>query len=103
MPVTIDQELESALAEFGGGTPRSRAIRDLAVRGASALRAGRDDRAEALETLRQIAAGEDEGFDFAVSDTLHLETSLSAGRRRASGNIVPQDKVERRLAKWLAE
>lgn len=71
--VTVDPELEVALAEFGAGTPRSKAIRDLAVRGAESLRIDRERRGEGLATLRRIAAGEDEGFDFAVSEALHRE------------------------------
>lgn len=71
--VTVDPELEQALTEHGRGVPRSRAIRDLALRGADALRAERERRAEALATLDRIAAGEDEGFDFAVSTALHSE------------------------------
>ncbi len=71
--VTVDSELEAAVAELGGGVPRSRAIRDLALRGADSLRAEQERRAEALATLDRIAAGEDEGFDFAVSAALHGE------------------------------
>jgi hypothetical protein len=71
--VTVDPELESAIAEFGADSPRSRAIRDLAVRGAEAMRTERLRRAEGLETLRRIAAGDDDAFDFAVSEALHRE------------------------------
>lgn len=74
--VTLDPELMSALAELGGNGPRSRAVRDLAVRGAEAIRAERDDRREALEFLRRLDEGEDEGegrFDFSVSARLHAE------------------------------
>jgi hypothetical protein len=71
--VTVDSELEGALAELGQGVPRSRAIRDLALRGADALRAEQARQAEALATLERIAVGEDEGFDFAVSVALHRE------------------------------
>ena len=71
--VTVDPQLEDAIAEFGAGAPRSRAIRDLAVRGAEALRAERERRVAGLETLRQIAGGEDDAFDFAVSEALHRE------------------------------
>lgn len=69
--VTVDPELEEAIAELGGGVPRSRAIRDLALRGAADLRAEQARRAEALAALDQIATGEDDGFDFAVSAALH--------------------------------
>lgn len=69
--VTVDLELEEAIAQLGGGVPRSRAIRDLALRGAADLRAEQARREEALTTLDQIATGEDDGFDFAVSTALH--------------------------------
>jgi hypothetical protein len=71
--VTVDPEFEEALAEVGGGVPRSRAIRDLALRGAAELRAEQERRAEALVTLDRIATGDDDGFDFAVSAALHGE------------------------------
>ena len=71
--VTVDPELEVALSEFGAGAPRSKVIRDLAVRGAEALRTDRERRGEALEALRRIAVGEDQGFDPAVSEALHRE------------------------------
>ena len=71
--VTVDPELEAALSEFGAGAPRSKAIRDLAVSGAEALRTDRERRGEALEALRRIAVGEDQGFDPAVSEALHRE------------------------------
>jgi hypothetical protein len=69
--VTLDAELAAAVAEFGGAEPRSRAVRDLAMRGAEAIRAERADRGDAQEHLRRIAAGEDDGYDFAVSERLH--------------------------------
>ncbi len=68
--VTVDSELESALAEFGGRS-RSRAVRDLAVRGAEALREDQHRRGDAIELLRQISTGEDDRFDFSVSAELH--------------------------------
>lgn len=71
--VTVDPELEEALTLLGGGLPRSRAIRDLALRGAAALRAERAQHARALVTLDRIATGEDDGFDFAVSAAFHDE------------------------------
>lgn len=73
MQVTVDAELEQAIAEFGRGVPRSRAIRDLALRGAADLRAEQEQRAHALATLDRIATGEDDGFDLAVSTALHGE------------------------------
>lgn len=68
--VTIDAELERALDELGRGRPRSKVIRDLAVRGAEEVRADLDQRREAVETLRGIATGEDDGFDFGVAEEL---------------------------------
>lgn len=69
--VTLDTELAAAVAEFGGTEPRSRAVRDLALRGAEAIRAERTAGRDALAHLRRIAAGEDDGYDFAVSEQLH--------------------------------
>jgi hypothetical protein len=71
--VTLDTELARALTELGGAEPRSRAVRDLALRGAEAVRAERSARREAHEHLRRIATGEDDGYDFAVSERLHAE------------------------------
>jgi hypothetical protein len=69
--VTLDAELAAALAEFGGAEPRSRAVRDLALRGAEAIRSERADKREAQEHLLRIAVGEDDGYDFAVAEQLH--------------------------------
>lgn len=69
--VTLDTELSAALAELGGTEPRSRAVRDLAIRGAEAIRAERGALHDALEHLDRIATGEDDGYDFAVSERLH--------------------------------
>jgi hypothetical protein len=69
--VTLDTELAAAVAEFGGAGPRSRALRDLALRGAEAIRAERVGERDALEHLQRIASGEDDGYDFAVSEQLH--------------------------------
>lgn len=71
--VTLDQELEAAVAELGAGRPRSRAVRDLAVRGAEAIRAEQTSRREAIEHLKRIANGEDDGYDFSISAQLHAE------------------------------
>jgi hypothetical protein len=71
--VTIDPELADALAELGGVQPRSRAVRDLALRGAEAVRAEHSARREASEHLRRIATGEDDRYDFSVSERLHAE------------------------------
>jgi Arc/MetJ family transcription regulator len=69
--VTLDTELAAAVAELGGTEPRSRAVRDLAIRGAEAIRAERGALRDALEHLDRIATGEDDGYDFAVSEHLH--------------------------------
>jgi len=68
--VTVDAELGAALAEFGGRS-RSRTVRDLALRGAQALRDERGSRQEALKFLRRLDAGEADRYDFAVSAELH--------------------------------
>jgi hypothetical protein len=68
--VTVDPELAAALSEFGGRS-RSRAVRDLAIRGAQALREEHSRREEAIEFLRRISTGEDDRFDFSVSAELH--------------------------------
>jgi hypothetical protein len=68
--VTVDPELDAALAEFGGRS-RSRTMRDLAVRGAQALRDDEQTRREAIAFLRRLDAGDDDGYDFSVSAELH--------------------------------
>ena len=68
--VTIDPDLAAALAEFGGRS-RSRAVRDLAIRGAQALRDDQRQREDAIEFLRRISTGEDDRFDFSVTAELH--------------------------------
>jgi hypothetical protein len=69
--VTLDSELAAALAELGGVGSRSRAVRDLALRGAEAIRAERATERDAHKHLLRIAAGEDDRYDFAVSANLH--------------------------------
>ncbi|MHB8243406.1 MAG: hypothetical protein ACYDHN_15635 [Solirubrobacteraceae bacterium] len=69
--VTLDADLAAAVAEFGGREPRSRAVRDLALRGAEAIRAERTAARDAQQHLLRIAAGEDDRYDFAVSESLH--------------------------------
>ncbi len=71
--VTIDEDLASAVAEFGAGKSRSRAVHDLALRGADAIRAEKGQLQEGLDFLRRLDAGEDDRFDFAVSAQLHAE------------------------------
>lgn len=68
--VTVDRELAAALDEFGGRF-RSRAVRDLAIRGAQAQRDDRDRREDAIEILRRIDSGEDDRFDISVSAEPH--------------------------------
>lgn len=69
--VTLDPELEAAVSELGGTKPRSRAVHDLALRGAQAIRSEQHQRQEALEFLRRLDSGEDDRFDFSVSEQLH--------------------------------
>jgi hypothetical protein len=69
--VILDPELAAALAEFGSTQPRSRAVRDLALRGAEAIRAEQAGKHAALEHLHRIATGEDDRYDFSVSERLH--------------------------------
>jgi hypothetical protein len=71
--VTLDPELATAVAELGGSKPRSRAVRDLAIRGAAAIREERCTREEALAFLRKITTGEDDRYDFSISAQLHAE------------------------------
>lgn len=59
------------MEEFGGSEPRSRAVRDLAMRGAATTRTERADKRDAQEHLIRIAAGEDDNYDCAVSEQLH--------------------------------
>jgi hypothetical protein len=69
--VTFDRELAAAVSELGAGKSRSRAVHDLALRGAEAVRAERSSGRDAREHLRRIAIGEDDRYDFAVSQQLH--------------------------------
>jgi len=69
--ITVDDELDAALKELGGGKSRSRAVHDLALRGAETIRAERSRAQEAQAHLRRIATGEDDRYDFAVSAQLH--------------------------------
>ncbi len=71
--VTLDPELAAAVAELGGAKSRSRAVRDLALRGAQAIRSEQNRRQEAIEFLRTLDSGEDDGYDFSVSERLHAE------------------------------
>jgi metal-responsive CopG/Arc/MetJ family transcriptional regulator len=52
--VTVDRELDAALAEFGGRS-RSRAVRDLAVRSAEALREEEHPRGFAVPSTQRLA------------------------------------------------
>jgi Arc/MetJ family transcription regulator len=71
--VTLDDDLAAAVAELGGAKPRSRAVHDLALRGAEAIREEQDRHEEALQFLRRLDSGEDDRFDFSVSAQLHAE------------------------------
>lgn len=71
--VTLDSELATAVEEFGGAKPRSRAVHDLALRGAEAIRSEQNRRREAIEFLRRLDSGEDDGYDWSVSERLHAE------------------------------
>jgi len=69
--VTVDDDLASAVAEFGADKSSSRAIHDLAVRGAEAIRAEAGQLQDALDFLGRLDSGEDDRFDFSVSAKLH--------------------------------
>lgn len=71
--VTVDEELDAALRELGGGKSRSRAVHDLALLGAKAAREKQEKKKRAIEHLLRIARGEDDGYDFSVSERLHAE------------------------------
>jgi Arc/MetJ family transcription regulator len=71
--VTLDPELAAAVAELGGTKPRSRAVHDLALRGAEAIRSEQNRRQEAIEFLRRLDSGEDDRYDWSVSERLHAE------------------------------
>lgn len=68
--VTFDPELASAVAELGGTKSRAQAVHDLALRGAEAVRDERSRAVDAREHLRRIATGQDNRYDFAVSEQL---------------------------------
>lgn len=70
--VTVDSELAAALSEFGAGSSRSRAVRDLAIRGARALHEEQARRQEAIAFFLRVSNGElDDRFDWSVSAELH--------------------------------
>lgn len=46
-------------------------MRDLALRDAEAIRAEHTDKRDAQAHLLRIAVGEDDGYDFAVSEQFH--------------------------------
>jgi hypothetical protein len=71
LQVTLDAELAAALAEFGGSGPRSQAVRDLALRGAEAIRSEQAGAGQARGHLLRIASGQDDRYDLAVSAALH--------------------------------
>lgn len=70
--VTVDDELGEALERIdASGRSRSRVVRDLAVRGAEEELRESEERREAVEHLKRIATGEDDGYDFDVARELH--------------------------------
>lgn len=71
--VTVDEELDAALRELGGGKSRSQTVHDLALRGAEAIREKQERKQEAIAHLLRIASGEDDGYDFSVSEQLHAQ------------------------------
>jgi hypothetical protein len=71
--VTFDDDLAAAVATYGGDKSRSHAVRDLALRGAQAIRNEERRLGEALDFLRRLDSGEDDRFDFLVSARLHAE------------------------------
>lgn len=69
--VTVDDELAAALqAADPAPASRSRLVRDLAVRGAEALRAERDSREQAIQVLIDIAEGRID-YDFEGAAATH--------------------------------
>ena len=71
--VPLDADLAAAVAELGTGKSKSRAVHDLALRGAEAIRDEQEERQEAIAHLLRIASGEDDGYDFTISAQLHAE------------------------------
>ncbi|HEX3390964.1 MAG TPA: hypothetical protein VHS55_00205 [Solirubrobacteraceae bacterium] len=71
--VPLDSELAAAVTELGNGKSKSRTVHDLALRGAEALRDEHEGRQEAIAHLLRISSGEDDGYDFAISEQLHAE------------------------------
>jgi len=66
--VTVDDELASALAHVDPSpSSRSRLVRDLALRGAEAVRLERARSGEAVAILLEIADGK-RGYDLAAAD-----------------------------------
>ena len=66
--VTVDDELASALAHVDPSpSSRSRLVRDLALRGAEAVRLERARSGEAVMVLLEIADGK-RGYDLAAAD-----------------------------------
>jgi hypothetical protein len=76
--VTIDPELEQALASVEPRRrSRSRLIRDLALRGAAAERADRQQERAARDFLLQVVRGETE-YDPSVAAEVHAEREQQA-------------------------
>ncbi|HEY5287950.1 MAG TPA: hypothetical protein VIJ50_12670 [Solirubrobacteraceae bacterium] len=71
--VALDAALSAAIAELGVGKSKSRTVHDLALRGAEAIRDEQEGRQEAIAHLLRIARGEDNRYDFSISEQLHAE------------------------------
>ncbi len=71
--VPLDGDLAAAVAELGTGKSKSRAVHDLAMRGAEAIRDEQEGRQEAIAHLLRISSGEDDRYDFSISERLHAE------------------------------
>jgi hypothetical protein len=71
--VTLDDDLAAAVAEFGERKPRSRVVRDLALRGAEAIRKERTRHRESTEFPRRLDSDVDVSFNFSVAAQHHAE------------------------------
>lgn len=71
--VPLDEDLSAAVTELGAGKSKARTVHDLALRGAEAIRDEQEGRQEAIAHLLRIASGEDDGYDFSISEQLHAE------------------------------
>jgi Arc/MetJ family transcription regulator len=71
--VPLDADLSAAVAELGAGKSKARTVHDLALRGAEVIRDEQEGRQEAIAHLLRIARGEDNRYDFSISEQLHAE------------------------------